>query len=203
MTIKLIAQAVGLQADADESAVVAAVSQLNAFAGELKTLTKANTAEAVIGAIRGLQAAAEQIPTLTAKIDEQAKAIEIQAFETLIAADKVDPAGRKLTPALESWIRTLPLEAAKAYITAAPHLIKMQTASQSQEQPAPQGGTAPIASAAPMQFNGKTWEQMTGAEKHDLRFLEGDNGQTYEALKRNFAERGSPRAQSQQQRATA
>lgn len=199
MTIKLIATAAGLAADAEESAVVAAVSQLNGFVAELKTLTKTPSLEAALGYVRGLQAAADQVPVLTAKIDAQAQQLEAQERAQLIAADKADPKGRKLTPALEAWIATLPLEAAKAYLAAAPHLVQMSgSENKGQQQPAPAAGTA--TGTMPLAHNGKTWEQMSGAEKHDL-FVSDKS--TYDALKANHVERGRPAAQSQQQRASA
>lgn len=199
MTIKLIAQAVGLQADADESAVVAAVSQLHSFANELRQLTKAGSNEAVLGAIRGLQATAEQVPVLTAKVDEQARKLEDQERAQLIAADKADPKGRKLTPATEAFWATQSLEAFKAFLEKAPHLIQMQSAESSQQQPAQASeGAAPSV----LKHNGLAWEEMTSAQKHDLYFTDGGR-EIYEALKANHVERGKPRAQSQQQRASA
>ena len=201
MTIKLIAAAAGLPADAEESAVITAVSQLHAFVGELKTLTKAQSTDAVLGAIRGLQAAADQLPVLTAKVDEQAKALEQQERAQLIAADKADPKGRKLTPALEAMWASQPLDAFKAFLAAAPHIIQMQGQDKGQQQPALQDkGTAPTANV--LKHNGLAWEEMTSSQKHDLFFAEGGK-EIYEALKANHVERGEPRAQSQQQRASA
>jgi hypothetical protein len=205
MTIKLIAQAAGLQADADDSAVVAAVSQLQAFVGELKTLTKAPNLEAAMGAIRGLQAAAEQVPQLNAKITEQAKAIEAQERATLVAADKADSKGRKLTPAMEQFWATQPLDAFKAFLAVAPHQVHVQTAENKgqQQQAAKQeavSGSAEASGVEILTHNGLSWEAMKPGEKHDLKFTDAER---YDALKRNHAERGSPRAQSQQQRASA
>lgn len=201
MTIKLIATAVGLSADAEESAVVAAVSQLNTFASELKALLKATSPDAVLGAIRGLQAAAEQVPTLQAAVKERDDKLEAQERAALIAADKADPEGRKLTPALETMWATQPLAAFKAFLAAAPHVLKMQTGGQQQPASQLQSGTGTSTSApAPMLVNGKAYEQLTGQEKADLF---NSDRTTFDALKRNHVERGEPRAQSQQQRASA
>lgn len=200
MTIKLIATAAGLSADADESAVVAAVSQLHAFVGELKTLTKSESAQAVLGAIRGLQAAAEQLEPLKTKVSEQAKQLEEQERASLLAADKADPKGRKLVPAMEAFWATQPLEAFKAFLAVAPHQVQVQNAANSgsgQQQPAPKGTPN---STEPLAFEGKTWEAMTPYEKHQLH---ESNPQAYADLKANYVERGEPRAQSQQQRASA
>jgi len=205
MTIKLIAQAAGLQADADDSAVVAAVSQLGTFVAELKTLTKAATLEAALGAIRGLQAAAEQVPTLNAKIDEQAKKLEEQERAQLIAADKADPEGRRLTPALETFWASQPLEAFKGFLATAPHILKVQTQeSRSQQQQPAANEPATTASTstgvAVLTHNGVAFEAMEPQAKADLYLADRAR---YDELKRNHAERGSPRAQSQQQRASA
>ena len=202
MTIKLIAQAIGLQADADDSAVVTMVSQLTAFAGELKTLTKAPTLEAAIGAIRGLQATAEQVPVLTAKLSEQGKEIEAQKRATLIAADKADPKGRKLTPALEAFWATQSLEAFEGFLAQAPHLLQVQTAENrgQQQQPAMKSEGGAAAAVPVLTHEGKSWEAMTPAEKHNLKFTAQ---QVYDDLRANYVERGSPRAQSQQQRVSA
>ena len=204
MTIKLIAQAAGLQADADESAVVAAVSQLHAFVGELKTLTKAPSAEAVLGAIRGLQAAAEQVPTLTAQVAEQAKKLEEQQRAAIIAADKADPKGRKLTPALEAWAATLSIEVLQAYLANAPHIVQVQNAANSgngQQQPALNPTSASSATAVSPTLEGKTWEQIAPIDLHNLKVSGPEGEAAYEALLANYVERGRPaRAQSQQQR---
>ena len=203
MTIKLVATAIGLQADAEESAVVAAVSQLHAFVGELKTLTKAPSLEAALGHIRGLQAAAEQVEPLKAKVAEQDKKLEAQELAQLIAADKMDPKGRRLTPALEAWIQTQTVEAAKAFLAAAPHVVAVQSGSASgsgQQQPALEASAAG-GGKEPFKFNGKAWEDMPKAELHDLKCTDE---QTYKALLASYVERGRPaRAQSQQQRASA
>lgn len=203
MTIKLIATAIGLTADAEESAVVAAVSQLHAFVSELKTLTKAPSIEAVLGTIRGLQAAAEQVEPLKAKVAEQAKQIEAQDMAQLIAADKADPKGRKLTPALEAWIQTQSLEAAKAFLAAAPHVVQVQNGANGsgQQQPAPASEAVSGGGKEPVRFNGKAWEETAPAALHQLKI---DNEQAYNALLASYVERGRPvRAQSQQQRASA
>lgn len=206
MTIKLIAAAAGLPADAEESAVITAVSQLHAFVGELKTLTKAQSTDAVLGAIRGLQAAADQLPVLTAKVDEQAKALEQQERAQLIAADKADPKGRKLTPALEAMWASQPLDAFKAFLAAAPHIIQMQGQDKGQQQPALQSTEAAASGStftSVVKHDGKAFEDMTPGELHNIKFSGDEGAAIYDALYRNYVERGRPRAQGQQQRASA
>jgi len=199
MTIKLIAQAMGMSAETDEPAVIATAQQLAAFAGEVKSVAKAQTLEAVIGVIRGLQAAAEQVPVLTAQLTEQTKKLEDQERAAILAADKADPEGRRLTPALETLVAAWPLDMLKAFLATAPHVVQVQASKGAQQQPANNaavGGGVP----QPVLFNGKAWEQMAPGEKAEL--YAADRA-TYDALKANHVERGEPRAQSQQQRASA
>jgi ATP-dependent protease ClpP protease subunit len=203
MTIKLIAQAIGLQADADESAVVAAVSRAQSLFAELRTLTAASDLDGVLGAVRGLVESAKQLPVLKAQIEQQAKSIEDQERAAIIAADKADPKGRKLTPAVEAVTASWPLTQLKAYLAAAPHVVNVESPAKSSKQPPVQttGSSAPASSGAePVKFNGKAYEEMSPNEKHDLH--ESDL-EMYAAVRQSFVERGSPRAQSQQQRASA
>lgn len=203
MTIKLIAQAIGLKQDADESAVVAAASQLQAFVGELKAVTKTASLDAALGAIRGLQESAAQVPVLSAKVEEQAKQLEAQERAQLIAADKADPKGRKLTPAMETFWAAQPLEAFKGFLAAAPHVVVVQNAANSgsgQQQPAASTAHTSNNMPAALLHNGVAFEDMEPQAKADL--FTSDKAR-YDELKRNHAERGSPRAQGQQQRASA
>lgn len=205
MTIKLIAAAAGLSADADESAVVAAVSQLHAFVGELKTLTKASTFDALLGTVRGLQASAAQVEPLKATIAEQTKQLEDQKRASIIAADKTCAEGRRLTPATEAFWATQPVAALEAFMAAASPIVVVETAGSRHQQQQPAGKTEAVSGskstdAEVLTHNGLAWEQMEPIAKAELH---DSNPERYEALKRNHAERGSPRAQSQQQRASA
>jgi hypothetical protein len=139
---------------------------------------------------------------LTAQIEQQAKSIEDQERAAIIAADKADPKGRKLTPALEAVTATWPLTQFKAYLAAAPHVVNVESPKSSKQPPVQTtGSSAPASSGAePVKFNGKAYEEMSPNEKHDLH--ESDR-EMYAAVRQSFVERGSPRAQSQQQRASA
>lgn len=198
MSIKLIAQAAGLQADADDSAVISAVSQQARFVAELKSVTKSDSFEAVLGSIRGLQAAAEQLPTLTAKVEEQAKQLEDQERAALFAADKADPAGRKFTPALEKLYETKSPAEIRAFMAAAPVALRVEAAKSGTSQP--ESKTADSSATSLVTYEGRAWEALTPAEKHNLYV---DDPKLYESMKRNHVERGEPRAQGQQQRASA
>lgn len=198
MSIKLIAQAAGMNADAEDSAVITAVSQLTRFAAELKTITKSDSYDAALGAIRGLQAAAEQVPALSAQIADQAKQLEAQERASLLAADKADPAGRKLTPAMEAFWAERPVSELKAFLAVAPSVLKVEAAKVgATSQPAHKSDQSLTAAVT---HDGRAWEALSPAEKHNL-FV--DNNELYESLKKSHEERGKPRAQGQQQRASA
>lgn len=201
MTINLIAQAVGLQADAEESAVVAAVSRMNAMVAELRSVAGADSAEALLGAVRGLVETAKQVPTLQAKIAEQDKAIEAQKRAAIFSADAVDPKGRKLTPAMHAFWAERSVAELEAFLAVAPHIVVTTPAEKTAQQPAV-SLSDPHASAIaePVKHNGKAWEDMKPAEKAALHAA---NPEIYAALRQSFVERGSPRAQGQQQRASA
>ena len=117
MSLAQIATALGLDSSSDAAAVLGAVGKLQARStsadqplAELRSLTNTADIAALTGAVRGLVEAAKQVPALTAKIAEQQAAIEASAVTaeeqkraSIFAADKADPRGRKLTPALEKF----------------------------------------------------------------------------------------------------
>jgi ATP-dependent protease ClpP protease subunit len=194
MSIKLIAQAAGLNADAEDSAVITAVSHLTRFAAELTALTKTSSFDAALGAIRGLQAAAEQVPALSAQIADQAKQLEAQERASLLAADKADPAGRKLTPAMEAFWAERPVSELKAFLAVAPSVLKVEAAKGGPtSQPAPKTEASKEAAAGVLTHNGKAFESMTGTE---LAALLSSDRELYEQLKANSAERGAKRPPS-------
>lgn len=194
MSIKLIAQAAGLNADAEDSAVITAVSQLTRFAAELTALTKTSSFDAALGAIRGLQAAAEQVPALSAQIADQAKQLEAQERASLLAADKADSAGRKLTPAMEAFWAERPVSELKAFLAVAPSVLKVEAAKVgATSQPAPKTEASKEAAGGVLTHNGKTFESMTGTE---LAALLISDRELYEQLKANSVERGAKRLPS-------
>lgn len=193
MTIKLIAQAVGLQADADEAAVFTAVNRIQGMLAELRTITGATDAESILGTVRGLHATAQQATAMKSQLIEQAKKIEDAERAALIAADKADPKGRKLTPPLEKLFSEKSPAELKAFLEAASHVVVVAPApTATQPLPAAGSGTEAIT------FNGKSWEELTAADKHNLHV---DDKATYTALRDSWIARGKP--QPKQQRASA
>ena len=198
MTIQLIAQAIGLQADADETAVFAAVSRIQSMVAELRSVTGVQDSDGILGAVRGLSEAAKQVPVLSAKIEEQSKSLEAQERAALFAADANDPKGRKLVPAVIEFWSARPVSELKAFLAVAPHVVSVAASG----QPAVTStvGSASASAGEAVKFNGKAWEEMSPADRHNL-FV--DAPETYAALQQSYVERGKPRAQSQQQRASA
>lgn len=207
MSLARIATALGLADSAEEAAVIAALGKAQARTNaaesalaELRAVVSAETNEALLGSLRGLQSAAQLVPELKAKLEEQAKAIEDQQRQALFAADAADPKGRKLTPALLKLYESKSPAEIKAFLDAMHHTA-IVTAPAGAQQPltvvsAANGGIAPDA----ITHNGKTWEQMTATDKHNLHV---DDPAAYTALRDNYIARGKPRAQAQQQRESA
>lgn len=205
MSLARIATALGLADSAEEAAVIAALGKAQARTNaaesalnELRAVVSAETNEALLGSLRGLQSAAAQLPELKAKVEEQQKSIENQERAALFAADAVDPKGRKLTPALVKLFESKSPAEIKAFLDVAPHIVVVSAAVATTAQPtaAVIGGAAPDA----ITHNGKSWEQLTAAEKHNLHV---DDIAAYKALRDNHIARGKPRAQAQQQRESA
>lgn len=205
MSLARIATALGLPDSAEEAAVIAALGKFQSrkdaaesALAELRAVTSTETNEALLGALRGLQSAAAQLPELKAKVEEQQKSIENQERAALFAADAVDTKGRKFTPALVKLFESKSPAEIKAFLDVAPHIVVVSPAATTTTQPtaAVVGSTPPDA----ITHNGKAWEQMTFAEKHDLKFTDLV---AYTALQDNHIARGKPRAQAQQQRVSA
>ena len=165
----------------------------------------AGVSPAVLAQVSGYLAdVADALPKVQALVDGQAKQLEDQARAAIFAADKADAKGRRLTPAMEAFWATQPIKSLEAFMAIASHVVQVTTpaAGSGTSQPAIKLEAAADSSTGTevLTHNGMAWEAMSALEKHDLH--EADR-ERYEALKRNFAERGSPRAQSQQQRVSA
>lgn len=229
MSLAQIATALGLDSSSDAAAALGAVANLQARTqaadqslAELRALTNTADIAALTGAVRGLIEAAKQVPALQATIAEQKAAIEAHAVTaeeqkraSIFAADKADPKGRKLTPALEKFYAEKTEDGKykrsvgeiEAFLAVAPHtaIVTQQAAATkpvvATQQPAvtSTGTAAPAAESGTeiLTHNGKAWEQLEPAEKHNLYV---DNPELYAALQANHAQRGKPR---QQKRASA
>lgn len=219
MSLAQIATALGLDSAADAAAVMASLGKLQSQLGaaerplaELRALTGAGDNVALLGAVRGIAETAKQVPALKSQLEaaagelaKQADAMEEQRRDAIIAADKADPKGRKLTPALETFWTEKDKETGKAkrsvaeleaYMAAAAHQVVVAT---TVVQPKVKTSVTPTAAATggggiePVTHEGKTWEQMEPWEKQNL-FV--DLPEVYAALQANWKERGKPRAQT-------
>jgi len=218
MTIARIATALGLDSSSDEAAVMASLGKLQSRAtaaeqplAELRALTATADNVSLLGAVRGIVETAKQVPELKAQLEaaaaeaaKQADAIEEQKRASIIAADKADPKGRKLTPALEAfWTEKdengkskYPLAMFEAFMAKAQHQVVVQTAV---AQPKVKASPTPAAAVGggsnePLTHEGKAWEELTFAALADLK---ASSPELYEALQANWKERGSPRRKSQ------
>lgn len=206
MSLALIATALGLDSSAEAAAVTSAVAKLQARIvategqlTELRTITGAQDNEGLRGAVLGHMEASKQLPALKATIEEQNKSIEDRDRAALFAADAADPQGRKLTPALLKLLESKSCSEVREYLAAAPHVVAV--AAPVKKQPAVTATPGSTSDAVEtLSHDGKSWEQMTPAEKHNLHATAPE---IFAALKANHAERGSPRPPTTTQRASA
>jgi ATP-dependent protease ClpP protease subunit len=191
MSLARIAMALGAPHEADEAAVLSAIDRLKSgstLLAELRAITKQPTNEELTGAVRGLVEAAGQVPQLKAQIEGHVRQADDARRAQLLAADKSDPKGRKLTPAMEKLFADKPVSELEAFLKIAPHVV----AAVGGKQP-PTGDTSNPendVAGAELKHNGKTWSQLKPYEKHNL-FV--DDKRLYDEMK----------AQHEQQRPAA
>jgi ATP-dependent protease ClpP protease subunit len=188
MSFARIAAALSLSESADEATVLSAITQHNkqqhrreAVLGELRQITGQDSDDAILGAVRGLQQSAAQLPALKKRVDDLNLAHEKAERDALIAADKVSPT-RKLTPALAKLYEDKSPAELKAFLAAAPTLSG--AALQEVHQPAlvsNEGGAPGAAPHAQLTYLGKPWEKLTPIERHNLRKSDED---TYFRMRR-------------------
>jgi hypothetical protein len=198
MSYARIAMALGLASEgAEEAAVLAALASLNkqlqqrdVIMTELRQLTGKQVDVEMLGAVRGACDSAKMSATLTAKIEELDKKLQDSDRASLIAQDAADPKGRKLTPALVTHFSTRSAAELKAYLEVAPHVVTVTAAVSggTSQQPAVSGGSGATSApgATALMHNGKKWEDMSGAEKHNLHF---DDADAYQAMLADYKSR--------------
>lgn len=176
MNKKLIAQLLGLSADASDEALEAGVVALadarkgaaDALAAEQgKTAAQAaivarfETAlgvagDAAFGALDGLLESKKQLGEANAKLADQAKAVEATERAALVEQGK---AAGKLTPALITLYADKPLGELQGYLAVAPVVVPTALTQPSTTTP-PTG--------AELTHNGKTYAAMSNAEREAL-----------------------------------
>lgn len=198
-----IAMALGLGDAAEEAAVMSAIAGLNtklqkrdALLVELRTMTGRQNDDELVGAVRGLVEASAQVPTLKAQLEAQTKKNDDIERAALIAADAADKKGRKLTPALVKLYADKPVAELKAFLEVAPHAVATTetiqepgTSSTTDGAGAVHAGT--ISDPKLVTHNGKSWEQLTNTERHNLHF---ENKELYDAVRNSYLERRRPSA---------
>lgn len=192
MSYARIAMALGLSGEgAEEAAVMAAVGNLNrkvqlneVMMTELRTLTGKQSHDEMLGAVRGLIETAQQLPKLQATLAELDAKLQDSERAQLIAADRSDPKGRKLTPALEQHFAVRSAAELKAYLEVAPHQVVVNAGSDGRQPGV--SNNAPPPAAAVVSPDGKTWEQMSAVEKHNLHV---EHPEIYSAVRADFERR--------------
>ena len=104
--------------------------------GSLLTLSGKATLDEAIGVFTGWKAGADQVAELTARISASEKAAATAELEQLIRDAK---ASGKLSPAMETWARTQPVSAFRAFLDVAPKLVAAEV-----REPAAGGGTVQL-----------------------------------------------------------
>lgn len=187
LTMKSIANLLGLPEDASEEALVAALSKLlghKASLDELCAVTSKTTAEEALGVARGWAKTAEAYETLVVERAKEQAAARSSAIEDAFLRAKEE--GR-LTPAQEAAKRQLinsgvlvldadiKVAAFRAELLASPIVVPGHQELQGS------GQTSAV---------GKRWEDMTTAEKHALyNDVEGGGRAVYDAALADYKAR--------------
>lgn len=176
--MKLLLAKLGLPETASEAEALNALNALQDAQRELLTTTgKPSTAEA-LGTVRGWSRTAAAHADLVAKVEADkatARAASVEAiFKAAIETGRrtpaeVDAARKSIAAGTLSLDTDEKVAAYKAELEASPPRL-----------PGAAHAGGPVAPSAEGSLVGKSWEQMTTAEKHRLR---NDNPAAYEAMK--------------------
>jgi hypothetical protein len=189
--MKLLAKALGLNEEASEAEILSAVTfsrdgskaleQAKAtFERSVLEATGTKSVDEAFGVIRAGLSAVEQLAVTTKCLIDARAEIEKRDREGLIAKGLAD---RKLTPATREWAETAPIDSLKAFLMKAPAIPALSSTGASELS------NASVREPAP-DIVGKSWEQLTPAQKHDI-FVE--DRAAYDALKADYVRRGSPK----------
>lgn len=185
-TMKTILSALGLASTATEAE---ALQKLNARMAEgdsmqrqLLSATNQTDVQAALGVVVANAQAATQLSAAQVRIQELEGEQRTTKLSALIAQGKAD---KKLTPALENWAKSQTPEALSAFLEHAPVIQQLN----SKEQTPPATDPAELGSGTegqPVTLNGKKWEEMEPADKHNL-YVEDKS--TYDALRADYKRR--------------
>ncbi|BDP44855.1 hypothetical protein DAETH_48240 (plasmid) [Deinococcus aetherius] len=184
-TMRTLLTALGLAATATEADALHALNIRLAEGESLQRQLLSATGQTDTQAALGVVAANAQAATLLSAAQVRIGDLETEQRTTrlnaLITQGKQD---RKLTPALETWAAGQTVEALSAFLEHAP--VIAQLSADPVTPPAADmdlGGDLP---AEPLRFNGKTWAEMSGADKHNLHFTDKA---TYDHLRADHLKR--------------
>jgi HK97 family phage prohead protease len=189
--MKTVAKALGLNEDASEAEVLSAVTTSRegakaieqgkaSFERRVLEATGAKGLDEAFGVIRAGLSAVEQLGATTKSLNDARAEIEKRDREGLISKGLAD---RKLTPATREWAETAPIDSLKAFLEKAPAIPALSGTGAREPTNAPTREPVP-------DIAGKSWENLTPAQKHDL-FVE--DRAAYDALKADHQRRGSPK----------
>jgi hypothetical protein len=192
--MKLIAKALGLNDEATEGEILSAMTTNRDGAKALEQAkavleraildaTGAKSLDEALGVIRAGQVAVDQLAAATKSLSDARTEIEKRDRDALIAKGVSE---KKLTPATKEWAETAPIDSLKAFLAKAPPIPALVAVAE--REPGKGAGSTPR--EPPPDIAGKSWEQLTPSQKHDL-FVE--DRATYDALKADHQRRGSPK----------
>jgi phage I-like protein len=124
---------------------------------DVLSITGAQNLESARGIMQANKASATELLTVKAKLETLESERRSERVTNLIEKGRAD---RKLTPALEAWAKTQTPEALEAFLSAAPTITAL-AAPENLEPGEGKGG-------AQITHNGKTWDQLEPADKHNL-----------------------------------
>lgn len=195
---------VGLGAGTAQPKLTERLSILAAFERDMLTATKASSQAEALGAVSGLVATEKEARKAIADLAALKTTNIKSTIETALSAAKAE---RKITPAefddqSEFGLRATALsmgDRGEAWLNAnlakrVPHPALVSTYTQPVTVPADVShhpAVQPGQGGAPATFNGKTWEQLSNPEKHDLRIA--DPG-SYKTLADDYARRNPGKA---------
>lgn len=175
LTLAALLPILCLASTATEEDAVDEIGKLKSSHDDLLKATGAKTFAEAIGVVQAWKSAGEQVETLQKKVGELEKAAVGRDLDALIAKGKADG---KLTPALEEWARSQPLETVKSFLEKAPAIPAL--AKSEGAQPENRGLDTAIAEQELGELAGKKWDELTPMQKHQLYV---HNPKAYEAIK--------------------
>ena len=186
-TMRTLLTALNLAATATEAEALQTLntrlSESSTLRQQLLSATGQADVQSALGVVAANAQAAVQLSAANVRLKELEGEARTTKLNSLIAQGRTD---RKLTPALETWALAQTPEILSAFLEHAPVVAQL---SGREHTPPPKnqevtelgnGGQGPVL------FNGKKWEDMEPADKHNLYV---DDKATYDALRADHKKR--------------